>query len=83
MAFGQFRRQRPEQRMGEMMERLGVDAVSLAESRLGLDLIDAAKACARCGKVGVCESWIAGRDGGEDPNTFCPNAALFDEHKQA
>jgi hypothetical protein len=81
--LGLLKGRRPvEERMGEMMERLGVDAVSLAESRLGLDLIDAAKTCARCGKVGVCETWLAGRDRGKDPNTFCPNGALFDEHKQ-
>ena len=82
MALGFFNRRNPEQRMGELMERMGVDAVSLAESRLGLDLIDAAKACARCGKVGTCEGWLAGQDRGEDPNSFCPNSAVFDEHKR-
>ncbi len=83
MAFGIFNRRQPEQRMGEMMERMGVDAVALAESRLGLDLVEAARTCARCGKVGTCESWLAGKAEGADPNAFCPNSALFDEHKRA
>ena len=82
MAFGLFSRRSPEARLGEMMERMGVDAVALGESRLGLDLADATKACARCSKVGVCEKWLAGQGGGEDPNTFCLNSALFDEHKR-
>ncbi len=66
--------------MSLMMERLGVDVISLAESRLGQDLIEANAACACCNRAGTCQAWLDDRLAHENPYAFCANGAVFDEH---
>jgi hypothetical protein len=80
MKFGPFGGRSQQERMDAMVERLGVDVVSLAESHLGRDLAAATAECRKCNKVGTCESWLDGKAPAAQPYTFCPNSALFDEH---
>ena len=68
--------------MYELIGRLGADGVALAEDRPGQDLKTAETECQRCTQIGTCESWLDGRKPGADPYVFCPNGALFAEHRR-
>lgn len=82
MKFAPFLRSPYYDRMSRMMDRLDVDVISLAESRLGQDLIDANAACRCCNNAGQCESWLDGKAKTSNPFAFCPNGAAFDEHRR-
>lgn len=69
--------------MGGMMKRLDVDAGSVATLGLGLQLAQAARACAACGHSEACESWqVAHPEGADQAPEFCPNGALWAASRQ-
>lgn len=81
--FGLFgRRMAQSERMFKMIDRLGVDGVALAEDRPGQDLRSAESECQKCMQVGKCEAWLAGEKPDAEPYVFCPNGALFAEHRR-
>jgi hypothetical protein len=71
--------------MGRMMERCGVDPVQLAQQRLGLNMMQAARACMACELTESCRKWLdaAEREGIHEPPSFCPNAERFRHAEQA
>lgn len=77
------RRRTQEQRIGEMMNRLDVDAMSVIEGPAGRNLATASVNCRFCDRVGTCEAWLDGRSAGKDPYAFCPNAELFAQHRRS
>lgn len=62
--------------MGDMFERCGVDAGTMAMERMGLTLAAAARSCMRCAAESECRLWLDLHRDGEpiDPPAFCPNA---------
>jgi len=65
--------------MGRMLRACGIDPVNLAQDRLGLTMMQAARACMACGRTDSCKKWLdqAEREGLQEPPNFCPNAARF------
>ena len=72
-------------RMGQMMDRMRVDAVALIQGRHGGEFLKARARCAGCQNTEVCEhsyeSWLAGRPNAS-PKEFCPNYELFAEYRE-
>jgi hypothetical protein len=65
--------------MGVMMEKVGVDLDSFALQRRGLDLAEAARACAFCGAGQTCAKWLQDApEHVEQAPSFCPNAGRFE-----
>lgn len=77
------RGQRQTERLRRMMQRLDVDVVALAESGLGHDLSAAGWECQHCHRTSTCEAWLDGKAPEANPYAFCPNGALFDEHRRS
>jgi hypothetical protein len=71
--------------MGQMMERCGVDPVHLAQDRLGVTLMQAARACMACGRSERCRTWLHATEDGveQEPPAFCPNARRFRQAQEA
>jgi Family of unknown function (DUF6455) len=65
--------------MGQMMERCGIDPVDMAQDRLGVTLMQAARACIACGRTQSCKRWLdaADQENIQEPPSFCPNAQRF------
>ncbi len=78
--FGWFRRTETTastRRMISMMLRARVDHRIPAHTNPNMMAImkSARCRCARCPREDYCERWLAGEV--EGPNTFCPNASVF------
>lgn len=78
--FGWFRRTETTastRRMIRMMLRARVDHRIPAHTNPNMMAImkSAQRRCARCPSEDYCERWLAGEV--EAPNTFCPNASVF------
>jgi hypothetical protein len=66
--------------MSEMMERLRLDPVAVAEQRLGLTLAHAIRTCQSCEAGEVCCDWLKRASVQlERPPAFCPNRQLFED----
>ncbi len=64
--------------MCEMLDRLGLDASTLAHGRLASDLRTAVINCQSCGADQVCQDWLVRAPESLDrAPAFCPNAELF------
>jgi hypothetical protein len=64
--------------MAEMLNRLGLDAETLAHGRLASDLRLAVCTCQSCDAVQVCQDWLAHAPEWLDrAPVFCRNAELF------
>jgi hypothetical protein len=61
--------------MGDMMDRLGVDADAAAAE--GHALAIAARRCMFCPSTTECEDWLASVECAESAPAFCPNRALL------
>lgn len=38
--------------------------------------------CRTCGQSGACRMWLDGKDAGDHPPGFCPNAGVFDKLRE-
>jgi hypothetical protein len=63
------------ERMGRMMERLGVAPVELARSAGGRGYAEAARRCMHCTNGEACQDWLD-RGATTSPD-FCPNSQRF------
>jgi hypothetical protein len=64
--------------MAEMLDRLGLDAETLARGRLANDLRFAVCTCQSCDAVQACQDWLAHAPEWLDrAPAFCRNAELF------
>jgi hypothetical protein len=69
------------QNMSEMLNRLGLDAVTLARGRLGIDLHLAVRMCQSCDADQACKDWLVQTPGRLDKaSAFCRNAELPHSH---
>jgi hypothetical protein len=65
--------------MRTMMDKVGVNVDTFAMQRRGLDLAEAARACAFCGAAQTCAKWLErAPDHVDHAPSFCPNAARFE-----
>ncbi len=64
-------------RLQEMMQRLDVDAATLARLRGGDAFAEARSRCLFCGTGDKCLRWLEQSDVGARPE-FCPNLPLFE-----
>ncbi len=67
--------------MQRMLERLDVDAGSLARAAWGQTFRNAVGNCRGCDKAEVCARWLDGSTEG-CAQDFCPNADTFAAHRQ-
>lgn len=66
------------QNLSEMLDRLGLDAETLAHGRLASDLRSAVSSCQSCSADQVCQNWLVhAPEWLEKAPAFCPNAELF------
>jgi hypothetical protein len=66
------------QNMCEMLDRLGLDAATLAHGRLASDLRSAVSSCQSCSADQACQEWLVHAPEWLDrAPAFCPNAELF------
>jgi hypothetical protein len=64
--------------MCEMLDRLGLDAATLAHGRLVSDLRSAVSSCQSCSADQACQEWLVHAPEWLDrAPAFCPNAELF------
>jgi hypothetical protein len=64
--------------MCAMLERLGLDASTLAHGRLASDLRSAVTTCQSCNADQPCQEWLTRAPEYIDKApAFCPNAELF------
>jgi len=64
--------------MCAMLDRLGLDAATLAHGRLASDLRSAVTACQSCSAEHPCQEWLTrAPEYIERAPAFCPNAELF------
>ena len=71
-----IRIQQQAELMGEMMERVGVDA-GLAVRKAESAFAAASLCCLSCPKSKECRGWLKQHAGNTAP-IFCPNAAFFE-----
>ena len=69
-------------RMHEMMDRLDVDAATLARLRQGDAYAEARTRCLSCGTSDRCLRWLDEPHPSAQRPTFCPNLTLFDSCKR-
>lgn len=66
------------QNMCAMLDRLGLDASTLAHGRLASDLRSAVSSCQSCRADQTCQEWLVRAPENIDrAPAFCPNAELF------
>jgi hypothetical protein len=75
-------RDRVEGHLAAMLRHLGLDGAAVQE-RFPSEMTSARMRCAACPESRRCRHFLDGRDGGEDPSAFCPNARLFDRMSTA
>jgi hypothetical protein len=64
--------------MCALLDRLGLDAATLAHGRLASDLRAAVTACQSCNAEQPCQEWLTrAPEYVEQAPAFCPNAQLF------
>jgi len=64
--------------MCAMLDRLGLDAATLAHGRLASDLRSAVTSCQHCSADQTCQEWLVRAPEAVDrAPEFCPNADLF------
>ncbi len=69
-----------EQRLDEMLERLGVSASRFRRDRNGETYEIASWNCVRCAQPNACQSWfdtVGTQSGPLEPPDFCPNVDLL------
>lgn len=72
--------ERRARRLHDMIERLGVDAVTLARLRQGDAYAEAREQCLHCVQAGDCLHFLADCSDDSRPE-FCPNLALLESLK--
>ncbi|HZP09603.1 DUF6455 family protein [Methyloceanibacter sp.] len=64
--------------MDDMMERCGVDLLSVIAKDGGQSYVRARSHCRGCASVAVCRDWLLECDpASNEPQEFCPNSGLF------
>ena len=66
------------QRIGKMIQRLDVDLLELAYTRLGAVYTDAQKVCLSCERAAECSRWLTAASLHDERPAFCPNLPLFE-----
>jgi len=69
--------QRQAEHLGEVMDRLNVDALTAARLENGEAFARAQRTCLECRFERHCRRWLDAAIVMEGPPTFCPNAAFF------
>ena len=76
--WSQFRHVgRQTQHLGEVMDRLGTDALSAARLANGDAFATAQRNCLQCRHERQCRYWLDASIVLEGPPVFCPNAGFF------
>jgi hypothetical protein len=66
-----------ERRMRRMMQHHGLEPEIAAQGNYEVVIREVRRRCKKCQFGGHCESWLAGREGGD--SSFCPNAQVFED----